>query len=68
MPRAKKMVIECPKCTYARVVTRGDCLPDDSTFQHCPKCGEMMIGSDKSVDEVSSIVDDFLGLFRRKKR
>ena len=63
MPLPHKVAIECPKCTYTKVVTRGDCLPDASMFQKCPKCGEIMKDSVKSVDESNSIIDTFLDFF-----
>jgi predicted nucleic-acid-binding Zn-ribbon protein len=65
MPIAKKVVIECPKCGFTKVVTRGDCLPDASMFQKCPKCGDMMVDSEKSVEEASGILSTILGLFRK---
>ncbi|MCF6245429.1 MAG: hypothetical protein L3J43_10405 [Sulfurovum sp.] len=56
MPIPHKVVIECHKCQYTKVVTRGDCLPDTSMFQKCPKCGAMMQDSKKSADEVGGIL------------
>ena len=52
MPLSRRVVIECPKCGYTKIVVRGDCLPDKSMFQKCPKCKTFMIDSDKSVEEV----------------
>ena len=63
MPISRKVVIECPKCGYIKIVTRGDCLPDASMFQKCPKCGEMMNDSEKSVEEADGVLAKILGLF-----
>jgi len=52
MPISRKVVVECPKCGYTKVVIRGDALPDASMFLKCPKCGEMMVDSDKGSKEV----------------
>lgn len=65
MPIPKKVVIECPKCGFTKVVTRGDCLPDASMFQKCPKCSEIMVDSVKSVEEVSGVLRTVLGLFEK---
>lgn len=63
MPVSRKVVIACLKCAFTKVVTRGDRLPDASMFQKCPKCSEMMVDSEKSVEEVSGILSTVLGLF-----
>jgi len=68
MPIPRKVVIECPKCDYAKVVIRGDSLPDASMFQKCPKCGEMMMDSEKSVEDVSGVFGALFGLFERLKK
>lgn len=59
----RKVVIVCPKCGFTKVVDRGDCLPDASMFQKCPKCSEMMVDSDKTPEEVSGVLSTVLGLF-----
>jgi len=63
MPISRKVVIECPKCGYSKVVTRGDCLPDASMFQKCPKCDELMKDSEKSIEEANGVLARILGLF-----
>ena len=60
---SKKVVMECPRCHFTKVVRRGDCLPDASMFQQCSKCGAMMMDSKKSVDEVEGILGKILGVF-----
>ena len=60
MPISHKIVLECPKYGYTKVVNRGDCLPDVSIVQTCPKCEKMMNDSKKSVDNVGEVVNNIL--------
>ena len=48
MPRARKVVIECPKYTYTKVVTRGNYLPDASMFLICTKSNERIKDSENA--------------------
>lgn len=63
MPVSQKIVIECPECGYTKVITRNDALPDVSMFQKCPKCGSLMVESQKHVDEAEGVSDVVLGWF-----
>lgn len=65
MPVSTKIVVECPKCGYTKVVKRGDVLPDASMFQKCPICGTTMRYSKKSVNEAYGILDIVFKLFRK---
>lgn len=65
MPVPSKVVIECPKCQYTKVVTRGDCLPDASMFQKCAKCDTMMQDSKKSADEVGGLLNAVVDGFKK---
>jgi len=65
MPVPKEIVVECPKCSFTKVVTRGDCLPDASMFQKCPKCGEMMHDSKQNIDDVNGVLNTILELFKK---
>lgn len=67
MPISRKVIVECPKCGYTKIVTRGDSLPDKSMFQKCPKCGEMMRDSGRGVDDVNGVLDAVLGLFGKRQ-
>lgn len=66
MPVSQKIVIECLKCGYTKVITRNDALPDTSMFQECPKCGTLMVESQKRVDEVEGALDAVLEWFGKK--
>lgn len=60
-----KIVMECPKCGYAKVVTRGDCLPNESIFQKCPKCGTLMVDSDKRPEDVEGVLDKIVNVIKK---
>ena len=65
MPISRKVVVECPKCGYTKVVTRGDALPDASMFQKCPKCGEMMVDSDKHVNDLGGVLNSLFNFIKK---
>ncbi len=63
MPLSRKVKLVCSKCGYSKSVLVGDAINPSKLIQKCPKCGSLMLPSNKM--ESFSVFDKIKKFFKK---